>query len=315
VQMASGYYYYYGNHEFNRALEYFEKARASRPGDVEILNGIAFLKRRLGKWEEATALLEKTADLNSRYFASVMELGITYTMMRQYDRAERQLDRALSLSPDDQTTWIFKISLCVLRDGDTVKAKKTLLEASKFVHAPAKLGFEEHGYGLPRILPDTYAELLNEVPPERYGIEDTTLFHLGIAEMYHQLGVEEKARDYWKKAQVHLESSRSRIFQYDINLCLGLAYAGLDRNEEAVRLAREAIAGDPLSIDSFLGTFSLKIAALIFVRTGQYEEAIDQLETLLSVPSEASPALYRIDPAWDPLRDNPRFRKLVEGEP
>jgi serine/threonine-protein kinase len=54
---------------------------------------------------------------------------------------------------------------------------------------------------------------------------------------------------------------------------------------------------------------------LIFVRTGMYEEAIDQLELMLSVPSEMSPALLRIDPAWDPLRNHPRFQKLVEGEP
>ena len=165
-----------------------------------------------------------------------------------------------------------------------------------------------------RTLSETYAELLSRVLPERYGSVDTTVFHLGLAEMYYHLGQEEQARRYWKKELVHLESAKSPVFQYDLELCLGLAYAGLGRNEEAIRLARNVLKDAPLSVDAFLGTFRLEMAALIFVRTGAYEEAIDQLELLLSVPSETSPALFRLDPAWDPLRDNPRFQKLVEDQ-
>ncbi len=41
--------------------------------------------------------------------------------------------------------------------------------------------------------------------------------------------------------------------------------------------------------------------------------AIDQLEFLLSRPGELSVALLRLDPTWDPLRDHPRFQKLLEG--
>jgi non-specific serine/threonine protein kinase len=314
VQMALGYYYYYGAHEFKRALEYFEIAKNSRPNDIDVLNAIAFIYRRLGGWNEAAALLEKAAELNPLHVTSILELGITYVTMRQYDKAERLLDRAIFLGPQDQTARIFMIILPLLRDGDTETAKKTLIETSKDIQ-PARLGFELHGFPLSRILADTYAGLLNEVPPEKYGVEDTTLFHIGLAEMYHQIGLEEKARDIWRQEQLHLETVRSPIFQYDIELCRGLVYAGLGRKEEAARLAKEAIAKAPLSQDAFLGTFRLAMAALIFVRTGLYEEAIDQLELLLSVPSEMSPALLRIDPAWDPLRDNPRFQKLVEGEP
>jgi non-specific serine/threonine protein kinase len=314
VQMALGYYYYYSAHEFKRALEYFENARKSRPNDIEVLSAIAWINRRLGNWDEAAMLLEKAADLNPRYAISTMELGITYVTMRQYDKAERMLDRSIFLDPREQNAHVFKIMLYLLRDGDTEMAKKTLVEASKIIK-PSRLGFELHGFPLVRILADTYAELLEAVPPEEYGIVDTTLFHIGLAEMYLQLGLEEKAREYWKIEQRHLESAWSPIFQYDIEQCLGLAYAGLGRNEEAIRLARNALEKQPLSKDAFLGTFRLAMAALIFVRTGLYEEAIDQLELMLSVPSEMSPTMLRIDPAWDALRNHPRFQKLVEGEP
>jgi hypothetical protein len=47
---------------------------------------------------------------------------------------------------------------------------------------------------------------------------------------------------------------------------------------------------------------------------GKYEQAIDHLEYLLSVPSAVTVPLLKIDPVWDPLREYPRFKKLVEGK-
>jgi tetratricopeptide (TPR) repeat protein len=280
---------------------------------VELLSIIAFIKRRQGKWEEAATLLEKAAELNPHYFFTVVELGITYVSMRQYDKAERLLDRSIFLAPEDANGHVFKILVPLLRDGYVEKAEEELVAASEVVK-PAVLGFDLQGFMLMRVMPEKYAELLNRVSPEEYGIEDTTAFHLGLAEIYHRLGQEEQARGYWEEELARLKSLRNPVFQYDIELCLGLAYAGLGRNEEAIRLAREAIAKAPLSADAFLGTFRLEVAALIFVRTGEYEEAIDQLELLLSVPSETSRASFRLDPAWDPLRNNPRFQKLVQEE-
>ncbi len=43
----------------------------------------------------------------------------------------------------------------------------------------------------------------------------------------------------------------------------------------------------------------------------EYDAAIDQLESLLAVPSNTAVPMLRIDPTWDPLRDNPRFQALL----
>jgi TolB-like protein/predicted Ser/Thr protein kinase len=165
VQMALGYYYYYGNHEFKRALGYFEMVSDSRPNDIDALDATAFIQRRLGGWDEAAALLEKCVDLNPLHVPSTTELGITLVTMRQYDKAERFLDRAIFFGPQEENAHVFKIMLYLLREGDVESAKKTLLEASKEVE-PTRLGFELHGFPLARILTDTYAGLLRDVPPE-----------------------------------------------------------------------------------------------------------------------------------------------------
>ena len=52
--------------------------------------------------------------------------------------------------------------------------------------------------------------------------------------------------------------------------------------------------------------------ARVYTMIGDYGAAVEQLDRLLSVPSEISVPLLRINPAWDPLRDDPRFQALLE---
>jgi hypothetical protein len=59
--------------------------------------------------------------------------------------------------------------------------------------------------------------------------------------------------------------------------------------------------------------------ARIYTVVGEYEEAIDRLEYLLSVPGGGdfiwdfiSVAQLRLDPQWNPLRDHKKFQRLLK---
>jgi serine/threonine-protein kinase len=70
----------------------------------------------------------------------------------------------------------------------------------------------------------------------------------------------------------------------------------------------------PLSKDAVVGEQLRRSLAEIYLMCGEHEAAIDQIETLLSLPgSYLSIGILRIDPLWDPIRSNPRFRRLAEG--
>jgi hypothetical protein len=68
----------------------------------------------------------------------------------------------------------------------------------------------------------------------------------------------------------------------------------------------------PISMEAWRGTFRLRDLARVYTMVGEYSAALDQIEVLLSKPSTTSAPLLRIDPAWAPLRNNPRFQKMTE---
>ncbi|MGB2862842.1 MAG: hypothetical protein WBC05_05910 [Sedimentisphaerales bacterium] len=93
---------------------------------------------------------------------------------------------------------------------------------------------------------------------------------------------------------------------------LGVAYAGLSRKEDAVREGKLAVELLPVSKEAMRGPYRVEDLARIYVMVGEFDAAIDQLEDLLSIPGPLSIPLLRLDPAWNPLCDHPRFKKLIE---
>jgi serine/threonine protein kinase/tetratricopeptide (TPR) repeat protein len=312
VQVAYGYYYYYGELDFDRAQEFFEDARSRLPNDADVLSAIAYVKRRQGHWQECVTLLERSAELNPRFVNTAVELGITYAYMRQYEKSQRYLERSIFLDPEHPLGYVIKALVHVVADGDTAQARRTLLSASDSI-SPGELGIELIPFSLVRILPSTYAEIADRATIVMYAADDTVAFRMGMAELYHQLGRDDEAHRIWNEELASLSTKVSPLFQPDIDLYTALTHASLGQRAEAIRMADEVVASSPVSADAVLGALRIELAALIYVRAEAPEQAIDQIELLLSIPSQTSRALFRLDPAWDPLRDIPRFRKLVEG--
>jgi serine/threonine protein kinase len=83
---------------------------------------------------------------------------------------------------------------------------------------------------------------------------------------------------------------------------VALAYAG--RKDAAIREGHRAVAPD--SLLSQQGNYNRHQLARIYILTGEQDRALEVLESLLE-------RWLRVDPTFDPLRNNPRFRRLVSS--
>jgi tetratricopeptide (TPR) repeat protein len=129
---------------------------------------------------------------------------------------------------------------------------------------------------------------------------------------YWLLDQPDRARASHEAALVMLEERAKEAPQdHEIHMGLGWAYAGLGLKTEAIREARHAVDLLPVSKDAYIGTYPVGALALVYARVGEHETAIGRLEYLLSIPSETTVWTLRLNPLWDPLRDHPRFKKLV----
>jgi adenylate cyclase len=128
-------------------------------------------------------------------------------------------------------------------------------------------------------------------------------------------GDPEKARAYADSALPDLERALRRSpGDAQRHALAGLALAYLGRKADAIRVGRRAIELLPVSRDLANGAYFQHQLVRIYILTGEHEQALDQLESLLKVAYFLSPGWLRIDPNFDPLRGHPRFDRLVEGK-
>src|SRR5947209_16280418 len=91
----------------------------------------------------------------------------------------------------------------------------------------------------------------------------------------------------------------------------------------ALALSERAMAAVPIEKDALDGPGAIEILARVAARMGEPDRAIAALQKLLSIPYSGplasnlplTPALLRLDPMFDPLRNDPRFQKLCEDKP
>jgi serine/threonine-protein kinase len=126
-------------------------------------------------------------------------------------------------------------------------------------------------------------------------------------------GDESSARKYFEQAKRIVENDRAH-FPEDAKVIAMLAsiYAQLGEKTEAQRAAVRA--GDllPITKDSFDGPILMTTLAAVSAKLGEKDSAIQQLESLVGIPNGPTPGTLRVEPEWDSLRDDPRFKKLTE---
>jgi len=314
AHLALGQIHYWGELDYERALQEFRTAQAGDPGNGDLAWARGLVERRLGQWDQARVDLRRAADLDPRSLVKSLDLAELHMRLREYAEAERYMNRALELQPDSPA-YIYQALLIVARDGDLAAA------ASQVEEGVRRAGAEAIAFWLPQF--DVGAALLprlssasraavNGLVLARFGT-DSAGYYLARARTRRFTGDPRAARVYFDSAaRILAERSRARPDDPSLRASLGFAYAGLGRREEAAREARAAIELRPPSKDTWYGVDMLRSLAVVYATLGEADSAVKHLRTLLSIPSGISVPWLRADPTWDPVRRDPGFAALVQ---
>jgi TolB-like protein/Flp pilus assembly protein TadD len=315
AHLALGFSYYYGDRNYERALSEFEIAKRDLPNDAQAYLAIGAIQRRQGKWPESIANLEKAAALDPKNESIQMNLAYSYMALRNFEAADKTVDRAIAVAPNSFETVVFKGYLAAAWKGDLSAADKQFSAIPSDIDPNGVITWAHAGVLLwQRKFPEALA-VLQKFPGETL-ITNTTApepkaFFEGI--IYLLQGDEPKAQREFEHARVVSEQllrdapdDPARHAQH------GLILAALGRKQEAIAEGKRAVELLPESQDAFDGPQYTAALARIYALTGESDEAFRLLDHLLNVPNGLAITMLKLDPVFDPLRKDPRFQALID---
>ena len=309
--LALGFYYYWGLRDYGRALGEFSTALERQPGSGEILSARAALLRRKGRFAEAASHLARAVELDPRSPDLAFSLATTYGMMRAYPDAVRYLERTIALSPRwtgiyaDLATYLVSwrgdvaAARRVLRDGMALPDAGKILNRLRF-QGPMLVGYNARDSAVVRSL---------SVDVFRGDTADLMVWN---ADWARRQGDPVGARAHADSARAILERRvAADPGEAGTRMQLAVAYAQVGRKADALREGARAVEILPVSRDAVDGPDLQEDYAYVEMLVGETEAVVRRLAYLLSIPSDVSVLLLRVDPLWDPLRGDPRFQRLV----
>ena len=318
--LAKGRYQYACLKDYDSAVRYYEQARQFLPNSARIPELLAYVARRRGQWDQSESYFNEAERLDPRNAGLLSEHALYFAVLRRFPEALRKFDQALNVTPDDVDNLAEKAAIAQA-EGDLPRAAALLAPLHPNADDTSALETQVYQAILER-RPAQVIPRLEEIlakPDLALGFFNGELrFWLGWAQ--EVAGDHARAQESWRQARSELESFlKEQPENFALIGDLALTNMGLGDKAAAFSFAEQALAANPIEKDALYGPASLEVLARVAAGMGEPERAIAAFETLLSIPYQGAlaegvpltPALLRLDPMFDPLRNNTRFQKLL----
>jgi len=326
AHLAKAFYYYYGFRQYDVAQKHVTDAIRAIPNDADVLNTAGAIARRDGRWNEAASTLEQARDRDPRNLSVLWSLFESYLALHEYTKADGTVNDALSVSPAADFFVLARSAIALFRDGDTAPLRSALRKlprsfdpggATSTIALRLSL-MERDVEEADRVLAACRHEKLddNGLSGVAGALDGYTVPKSWYAGLIAQArGNESSARAAFEQAK---RAVRDDLVQSPNDAktlaMLALIHAAVGEKKEALGAATRARELLPIAKDSFDGPILATTLAAVSAKLGEKDSAIRQLESLVGVPNGPTPGTLRVEPEWDSLRDDPRFKKLAASE-
>jgi serine/threonine protein kinase/tetratricopeptide (TPR) repeat protein len=318
AHLALAEHIYYESSDYARARAELALAQRALPNDAEVVWFSAIIDRRQGRWSDVIRKLKRAIELDPRNAARLFSLAGNYSFLRDYEQAAKTYNRGLAIDPNNISARIQRATIDVDRRADTRTLRNEIEKI--LVEDPFQAANDEikrMRFLIALWERDTGgASRAAGALPQKDFLGGTYAFSrdFWVGVLDRMKGDTATARTAFTAARTDQEAQVRAQPDSPYRLAgLGIIDAGLGRKEEALREGRRAIELAPVEENSMHRAFALTGFALICAWVGESDLAITQLEDVVKMPGGPSYGALRLDPLWDPLRDDPRFENIVNS--
>ena len=314
VHLEAGYHLLVTTRDYPEIRRELEIARRSLPNSAQLFGLLARVASRQGQWLEALHDYERAGTLDPKNVRWIVDISGIYDFHRQYEQVHRGFAEIAKAGASTQSTDYKKAVLTWQEKGDTSGFHSLLDEPT----GPLR------GMGRATLLKITASmadrnftkaeQILAADPKQEFDLGDRRFICRDFLS-----GWIKKAGGDTAAAGTAFEAARPFQVAYlqkwpdDPNplMMLALVDAALGRRQDALTEGRQAVAMLPISKDAIDGPLLATELAQVYIWAGEDELAMQQLETLVQIPRALTYGDFAKLPEWDPLRNDPRFQKLL----
>jgi TolB-like protein/Tfp pilus assembly protein PilF len=324
AHFALGQCIYWMDGDYDGALAELNTAARLSPNNAEVGQLIAAIKRRQGHWQESLAAFERIQTLDPQNPNIARNLVFTNTALRRWPEASRAAERMRSMAPASLVAKIQSGYIDFWWKGDTHLLKSLLDQVPEGMDPDGvvtacrwEVAMLDRDFAAARQV--LAASKVSEVSYTNGGSTPKSFLEGCI---YLAQNDNPNAQKYFEMARPIFETAvKEAPESADRHANLGWFYAFMGRKDEAIREGRRAVELKPESKDAFDGAIMNCYLALIYARVGEKDLAFPLLERLLKTPGAVDSVDYSITVndlkyrwEWDPIRNDPRFQKLISSE-
>jgi tetratricopeptide (TPR) repeat protein len=308
--LAKGYFLYHII-DYDGAAAAFEEASRRLPNNPEVFAAQAVLERRRGHYERACELLERSLERDPQNISVLSTIGETLTAIGRPTEARQWFDRGLSFRPGDIFMTLWKGST-YMSEGKLDAAGKLIEPLPPQIGDVTALGFQLNYLTYRR----NYAAIIKTVQAAMsqpgFVLDGWTSVYypiLGWAQRW--AGDEGAARATFLEGKDKLETL---VASWNDNGYLAKDLAWIDAGlGDSAAAQHEAERGIELAGKDQFNLASANVnRAVVLTLLGRQDQALTALEALAREPIVLDLGDLRYSPSWDNLRNDSRFKKLID---